>query len=73
LYHKKPFNFNKNYEKKKWKFPMYSRSENTFVEDLEFTKTEEENRPLPGITKFLKKEGEIYLHHRTYFGSGDNF
>ena len=60
-------------KERKWKFPMYSRAENTFAEDLGFTKTEEKNRPLPGIATFLKKEGEIYLHHRTYFGPGDNF
>lgn len=56
-----------------WKFPMFSRANNTFAEDLGFTKIDEENRPLPGIASFLKKEGEIYLHHKTFFGPGDNF
>lgn len=56
-----------------WKFPMYSRAENTFAQDLGFTKKEEGDSPLPGIATFYKKEGKIYLHHRTYFGPGDNF
>lgn len=56
-----------------WKFPMFSRANNTFAEDLGFTKLEEENRPLPGIATFQKKSDGIYLHHRTYFGPGDNF
>ena len=60
-------------KERNWKFPMYSRMENTFAEDLGFTKKEEKNRPLPGIATFLKKEDKIYLHHQTYFGPGDNF
>ena len=60
-------------KERKWKFPMYSRKNNTFAEDLGFTNSKEENRPLPGIATFLKEEGKIYLHHQTYFGPGDNF
>lgn len=60
-------------QERKWHFPMYSRMNNSFAEDLGFTNKDEENRPLPGIASFLKKEGEIYLHHQTYFGPGDNF
>ncbi len=56
-----------------WKFPMYSRMQNAFAEDLGFTSKEEDNKPLPGIAAFLKKEGKVYLHHQSYFGPGDNF
>ena len=56
---------------RKWVFDMYSRKNNSFAEDLGFT-GENEN-PLPGVASFSKKDGEIFLHYRSYFGPGDNY
>ncbi|MBC8266101.1 MAG: DUF899 family protein [Flavobacteriales bacterium] len=54
-----------------WNFDMFSRKNNSFGEDLGFV-GEEEN-PLPGVATFSKKGDEIYVHHRSYFGPGDNY
>ncbi len=54
-----------------WNFEMYSRMNNTFAQDLGFTN--EDNNPLPGTASFSYKNGVITLHHRTYFGPGDNY
>ena len=56
---------------RKWVFDMYSRKNNSFAEDLGFTG--ENETPLPGVASFSKKDGEIFLHHRSYFGPGDNY
>jgi predicted dithiol-disulfide oxidoreductase (DUF899 family) len=62
---------NKIKKNRDWNFEMYSRSKNTFAEDLGFIG--EEGNPLPGIASFLKKGNEIFVHHRSYFGPGDNY
>jgi predicted dithiol-disulfide oxidoreductase (DUF899 family) len=54
-----------------WDFDMFSRKNNFFAEDLGFVG--EEGNPLPGVASFIKKEEGIYLHHRSYFGPGDNY
>ncbi len=53
-----------------WIFDMFSRKDNSFGEDLGFVG--EEGNPLPGVASFRKKN-EIYVHHRSYFGPGDNY
>ena len=54
-----------------WDFEMYSRSKNTFAEDLGFTN--DSGNSLPGVASFKKENGKIFVHHRTYFGPGDNY
>ena len=54
-----------------WNFDMFSRSKNQFAEDLGFVG--DKGNPLPGIASFIKKGNEIYVHHRSYFGPGDNY
>ena len=62
---------NKIKEYRAWNFNMYSRTKNTFAQDLGFTN--DEGGPMPGVASFIKKEGNIFLHHRSYFGPGDNY
>ncbi len=54
-----------------WNFEMFSRKNNSFAEDLGFVG--EEGNPLPGVASFIKKDGNIFVHHRSYFGPGDNY
>jgi predicted dithiol-disulfide oxidoreductase (DUF899 family) len=60
-------------EERGWKFPMYSRQHNQFAQDLGFTDPKDNDRPLPGMATFIQKDGQVYLHHRSYFGPGDNY
>ena len=50
---------------------MFSRKNNSFAEDLGFVR--EKGNPLPGVASFRKKGAKILLHHRSYFGPGDNY
>jgi predicted dithiol-disulfide oxidoreductase (DUF899 family) len=68
--HESPPEQNKIKKSRNWAFEMLSRKENTFAEDLGFTN---EKNPLPGVATFIKKDGSIYIHHRSYFGPGDNY
>ena len=54
-----------------WIFDMFSRKNNSFAEDLGFVG--EKGNPLPGVASFSKKGAKILLHHRSYFGPGDNY
>jgi len=54
-----------------WTFDMFSRKNNSFAEDLGFVG--EKGNPLPGVASFRKKGNELYVHHRSYFGPGDNY
>ena len=61
-----------------WTFDMFSRKDNSFGEDLGYVRKSEDNcskkgDPMPGVASFRKKENEIYVHHRSYFGPGDNY
>jgi len=69
--HETPEIQNKIKEYRNWNFDMYSRKENSFAEDLGYTN--EEGDPLPGVVSFQKKDGKIFIHHRSYFGPGDNY
>lgn len=69
--HETPEEQNNIKESRDWDFEMISRKNNTFAQDLQFTN--EENKPLPGVASFIKKEDGIYLHHSSYFGPGDNY
>lgn len=54
-----------------WKFDLLSRSENTFGKD--FDMEDDKGHHMPGVSIFLKKEGKLYHHSKTFFGPGDNF
>jgi predicted dithiol-disulfide oxidoreductase (DUF899 family) len=55
---------------RKWKFRIYSSKGNSFKKDTGF---EDEGSPMPGVSVFVRKDGKIYHHSKSYFGPGDNF
>jgi len=76
--HESPEKQNEIKQKRNWNFKMISRKNNTFAKDLGFISEAEVDcsgvgDPMPGIASFIKKEDGIYLHHRSYFGPGDNY
>ena len=56
-----------------WKFPYYSASESSFIEDMGFTfiGENEKRRYWPGFTSFLRKGDKVYRVACDTFGPGD--
>jgi predicted dithiol-disulfide oxidoreductase (DUF899 family) len=58
------------HQMKCWNFRMYSTKGTTFRKDMGF---ESENGPQPGVSSFIKKDGEVYLISSAEIGPHDNF
>ncbi len=57
-------------ESRRWQFPMYSHENSPMAKDLGFFS---EEGYLPGAASFSLHDGTMYIHHRVYFGPGDNY
>ena len=54
-----------------WRFRMVSSRGTSFKADLGYA--DEDGDPMPGVSSFIKRNGEIFRAAHTRFGPGDNF
>lgn len=57
-----------------WNFRMYSYADSDFIRSIGFLKkTADKETPLPGVSVFIRREGQIFLESQAYFGPGDAY
>ncbi len=58
-------------ESRNWNFNMYSAHGSSFLKDVGFMN--EVDKPLPGVSIYVKEDGKINQYAKDYFGPGDYY